>query len=125
MGRPAEIAGTVPAISSHQINAFLDRGIPLTWLFRKSPHAVGEPSHLRVGITDSDTTPIARHCQRYLIAEVASPSFVNSYVAPMALISLIHVACAHLDPKRSLTRLKPTDREYLSGTRWYRERKEA
>src|SRR5689334_22320254 len=75
------------------------------------------------GITDSDTTPIARHCDRYLIAGVFSPSFLNSYVAPMALINAIHVACAHLNPTRSLTQLKPTDKEYLSGARWYREPK--
>jgi len=30
--------------SSFQINALLDRGIPLAWLFRKSPHAVGNPA---------------------------------------------------------------------------------
>lgn len=77
------------------------------------------------GITDSDMTPIARYCDRHLIAGVFSPSFLNSYVAPMALINAIHVACAHLDPKRSLTQLKPTDREYLSGARWYREPKRA
>ena len=75
------------------------------------------------GITDSDTTPIARYCDKHLIAGVVSPSFLNSYVAPMALINAIHVACAHLDPKRSLTQLKPTDKEYLSGARWYREPK--
>jgi DNA-binding MurR/RpiR family transcriptional regulator len=77
------------------------------------------------GITDSDTTPIARYSQKHLIARVVSPSFLNSYVAPMALINAIHVACAHLDPKRSLTQLKPTDKEYLSGARWYREPKAA
>lgn len=77
------------------------------------------------GITDSDTTPIARYCDQHLIAGVFSPSFLNSYVAPMALINAIHVACAHLDPKRSLTQLKPTDKEYLSGARWYREAKAA
>jgi DNA-binding MurR/RpiR family transcriptional regulator len=75
------------------------------------------------GITDSETTPIARYCDRHLIAGVVSPSFLNSYVAPMALINAVHVACAHFDPKRSLTRLKPTDKEYLSGARWYREPK--
>jgi DNA-binding MurR/RpiR family transcriptional regulator len=75
------------------------------------------------GITDSETTPIARYAERHLIAGVFSPSFLNSYVAPMALINAIHVACAHLDPKRSLTQLKPTDKEYLSGARWYREPK--
>jgi len=77
------------------------------------------------GITDSDTTPIAHFCDRHLIAGVFSPSFLNSYVAPMALINAIHVACAHLDPRRSLTKLKPTDKEYLSGARWYREVKSA
>ena len=87
--------------------------------------SAGQRGITTLGITDSDTTPIARYCQRHLLAVVVSPSFLNSYVAPMALISAIHVACAHLDPKRSLTRLKPTDREYLSGQRWYREPKEA
>ena len=41
----------------------------------------------------------------------------------MAAITAIHVACAHIDPKSSLTRLRPTDREYASGPRWYREPK--
>jgi DNA-binding MurR/RpiR family transcriptional regulator len=76
------------------------------------------------GITDSETTPIARYCDRHLVAAVVSPSFLNSYVAPIGLINAIHVACAHLNPKRSLTQLKPTDKEYLAGARWYREHKE-
>ncbi|MGH9941773.1 MAG: MurR/RpiR family transcriptional regulator [Pyrinomonadaceae bacterium] len=75
------------------------------------------------GITDSDTTPIARYCDDHLVAPVVSPSFLTSYVAPMAAINAIHVACTHIDPKRSLTRLRPTDREYASGPRWYREPK--
>src|SRR5688572_3204273 len=33
------------------------------------------------GITDSDSTPIARYCDSHLIASVVSPSFLNSYVA--------------------------------------------
>ena len=75
------------------------------------------------GITDSNTSPIARYCDAYLITPVVSPSFLNSYVAPMAAISTIHVACAHIDPRRSLNRLRPTDREYAAGHRWYREPK--
>ena len=75
------------------------------------------------GITDSNTSSIARYCDAYLITPVVSPSFLNSYVAPMAAISAIHVACAHIDPKRSLNRLRPTDREYAAGHRWYREPK--
>ena len=72
---------------------------------------------------DSDTTPIARYADSHVVTLVASPSFLNSYVAPMAAITAIHVACAHIDPKSSLTRLRPTDREYASGTRWYRDPK--
>jgi DNA-binding MurR/RpiR family transcriptional regulator len=75
------------------------------------------------GITDASTSPIARYCDTYLITPVVSPSFLNSYVAPIAAISAIHVACAHIDPKRSLNRLRPTNREYASGHRWYREPK--
>ncbi|MGI9067904.1 MAG: MurR/RpiR family transcriptional regulator [Pyrinomonadaceae bacterium] len=75
------------------------------------------------GITDSDTTPIARYCDAHVVASVVSPSFLNSYVAPTAVINAIHVACSHIDPKRALTRLRPTDREYASGPRWYREPK--
>lgn len=75
------------------------------------------------GITDSDTTPIARYCDSHIVASVVSPSFLNSYVAPTAAINAIHVACSHVDPKRALTRLRPTDREYASGPRWYREPK--
>ena len=75
------------------------------------------------GITDSETTPVARYCTDHLIAPTISPSFLSSYAAPMALINAIYVACVHLHPKRSLTQLKPTDREYLAGLRWYRESK--
>lgn len=75
------------------------------------------------GITDSDTSPLARYCDTHLVASVVSPSFLNSYVAPTAAINAIHVACSHIDPKRALTRLRPTDREYAAGSRWYREPK--
>lgn len=74
-----------------------------------------------IGITDNNDSPIARFCDSYLITPVVSPSFLVSYVAPVATISAIHVACAHLDPNRSLNRLRPTDREYAAGHRWYRE----
>jgi DNA-binding MurR/RpiR family transcriptional regulator len=83
-------------------------------------HKQGVPTF---GITDSNTSPIARYCDAHVVAPVVSPSFLNSYVAPMAAISAIHVACAHIDPARSLKRLRPTDREYASGARWYRESK--
>ena len=41
------------------------------------------------GITDSDTTPLARYCDTHIVASVVSPSFLNSYVAPTAAINAI------------------------------------
>lgn len=73
------------------------------------------------GITDSDTTPIALHCDEYLVASTSSPSFTGSYVAPIALLNTIIVACAHLRPKRALAMLSRTEQEYRTGRRWYQE----
>jgi DNA-binding MurR/RpiR family transcriptional regulator len=73
------------------------------------------------GITDNDTTPIAMHCDAYLVAPTRSPSFTGSYVAPMALINTIIVACSHLQPKRALDMLGRTEEEYRTGSRWYQE----
>ncbi len=73
------------------------------------------------GISDSDTTPIATFCDSYLLATISSPSFTGSYVAPMALMNTILIACAHLQPKRSLALLEKTEVEYRTGSRWYIE----
>ncbi len=71
------------------------------------------------GITDGDKTPIARFCDQYLIASIARTSFPDSYVAPVATINAILIACAHSQPKRALELLAQTDKEYSSGARWY------
>lgn len=71
------------------------------------------------GITDGNTTPVAVYCDGHLIAPINSPSYTGSYVAPMALINAIILACAHLRPKRALVMLERTEGEYRSGERWY------
>jgi DNA-binding MurR/RpiR family transcriptional regulator len=81
-------------------------------------HAHGVPTF---GITDSSTTPIALHCDDHILASTSSPSFTGSYVAPMALLNTIIVACAHLQPKRALAMLSRTEQEYRTGSRWYKE----
>ena len=81
-------------------------------------HTRGVPTF---GITDSDTTPIAIHCDDYLIASTSSPSFTGSYVAPLALTNTIIVACAHIQPKRALEILGRTEQEYRTGGRWFQE----
>ncbi|HET9266013.1 MAG TPA: MurR/RpiR family transcriptional regulator [Vicinamibacterales bacterium] len=76
----------------------------------------------RFGITDGNSTPLAKYCDGHLIAPISSPSYTGSYVAPMALINAIILACAHLRPRRALAMLSRTEAEYRSGERWYQER---
>lgn len=73
------------------------------------------------GITDGNTTPIAMQCDGYLLAPISSPSFTGSYVAPLALVNAITLACTHLQPKRALAILRRTEEDYKSGERWYQE----
>lgn len=71
------------------------------------------------GITDSDKSPIARFCDSHWIASIANPSFNASYVAPVAAITALLVACAHLQQERSLAWMKEKEKELKSGNRWY------
>lgn len=74
-----------------------------------------------VAITDSDTTPLARECDEYFVASTAGATFSGSYVAPMALLNAIVLACAEIAPSRALALLRQTEKEYLAGPRWYEE----
>jgi DNA-binding MurR/RpiR family transcriptional regulator len=73
------------------------------------------------GITDSDKTPIARFCDQFLVTPTGRSSFIDSYVAPIAAINAILVACAHTQPKRALKLLEQFDKESASAARWYEE----
>jgi DNA-binding MurR/RpiR family transcriptional regulator len=74
-----------------------------------------------IGITDGDTTPIAKYCDTYIVASTARSSFIDSYVAPTAALNAILVACAHSQSERSLEHLRQFEDEYFSSTRWYQE----
>ena len=75
------------------------------------------------GITDNDTTPIAKYCDTYLTASVARTSFIDSYAAPTAAINALLVACAHNQSARSLEHLRDSEEENTSSVRWYKELK--
>lgn len=92
------------------------RGLRETIEAAKSARRRNVPSF---GITNGDATPIARYCDSYLIASIARTSFIDSYVAPVAAINAILVACAHTQSDRSLEHLRQFEEEYFSGERWY------
>lgn len=72
------------------------------------------------GITDSEKSPIARVCDNSYLVSVASPSYVGSYVAPMAMLGMVLVAASHLQTERSLRSLKRSEEQDRSAYRWYR-----
>jgi DNA-binding MurR/RpiR family transcriptional regulator len=72
-----------------------------------------------LAITDADTTPLARACDAALLAPIAGSNFTGSYVAPIALLNALILACTQLAPRRALAHLRQSEREYLSGERWY------
>lgn len=94
------------------------RGLRETIEAAKSARRRNVPSF---GITNGDATPIAKYCDSYLIASIARTSFIDSYVAPVAAINAILVACAHTQYDRSLEHLRQFEEEYASGARWYAE----
>ena len=73
------------------------------------------------GITNGDATPIAKYCDTFLITTIARTSFIDSYVAPIAAINAILVACAHSQSERALEHLRESEDEYASSARWYHE----
>jgi len=73
------------------------------------------------GITDSPVTPIARFCDRHLVATIGSPLYTGSYAAPVALINAILMACSQIRPNRALARLRQSEEEYFAGTRFFEE----
>jgi len=77
-------------------------------------HKNGVPTF---GITDSDKTPIARFCDASWITSIANPSFHGSYVAPLAAMNALIIACAQIKPQRSLAVLRRKEQEFRS--RWY------
>jgi len=81
-------------------------------------HQRGAPTF---GITDSDTTPLAKYCDGYVVASIASSVFTGSYVAPLAALNTIIAACAHQHPQRTLALLRDYEKEAIAGARWYQE----
>ena len=74
-----------------------------------------------VGIADSLLSPLVRYSNASFIASVETPSFVVSYVAPMALFNALLAACANVRRGRTLAAMREVDNEQRHGSRWYPE----
>ena len=72
-----------------------------------------------VGITDTYLSPIAQHSDEFFLASIEAPSFGVSYVAPLALINAILMACASHKRGRTLNLLRQVEEEQKHGFRWF------
>jgi DNA-binding MurR/RpiR family transcriptional regulator len=70
-------------------------------------------------MTDASNSPIARVCHDHWVISVTNPSFNGSYVALLAALNALLVACAHVQSRRSLQRLREIDREEGANRRWF------
>lgn len=70
-------------------------------------------------ITDVHNSPIASVCHAHWAVSVTNPIHNGSYVAHVALLNALQVACAHLESKRTLRRLREIEREEEASGRWY------
>ena len=73
-----------------------------------------------VGVTDTFLSPVARLADECFLASVES-RFGDSYVAPVALLNALIVACAYSHQRRTLSLLKQAEKEQRTGFRWYQE----
>ena len=71
------------------------------------------------GITDVHSSPIACVCHDHWAVSVTNPIHNASYVAHVAALNALQVACAHLESKRSLKRLREIEREEEVAGRWF------
>jgi RpiR family carbohydrate utilization transcriptional regulator len=72
-----------------------------------------------VGITDTYLSPVAQHADEFFLASVEAHSFGASYVAPLALVNAILVACANAKRARTLSHLRQVEDEQKHGFRWF------
>lgn len=72
-----------------------------------------------VGITDSSISPVARYADEYFVTPTEGPLFAGSYVAAMALLNGLLVACSNYRRGRTLAILREAEKEQRTGFRWY------
>jgi RpiR family carbohydrate utilization transcriptional regulator len=72
-----------------------------------------------VGISDTYVSPLAQASDQFFLASIEAPPFGASYIAPMALLNAILVACANYRRARTLSLLRAAEEEERHGARWY------
>jgi DNA-binding MurR/RpiR family transcriptional regulator len=127
LGLPV-LASTTTGRTMHVVRTIGKKDVVIAISFRRGLRQTVEGmQHARsnkaycVGITDTYVSPVVRFSDEFFLASVESPSFGASYVAPVALLNVILVACANYRRARTLALLREADEEQRHGFRWYEQ----
>lgn len=118
--RPGEVVHTVRGLrkSDLVIAITFRRGLRQTVEGVRQARARGAYC---VGVTDTHLSPLARLANEYFVTPIQGTLYGVSYVAPMALLNMLLVACAVTRKARTLALLRAADAEQRTGFRWYRD----
>src|SRR5262245_20024800 len=118
--RPGEVVHAVRGLTRRDLVIAITfrRGLRQTVEGLKQARARGAYC---VALTDTHLSPIARFAHESFIAPVQSTLYGVSYVAPMAFLNMVLVACAASRKARTIRQLKAADAEQRTGFRWYRD----
>lgn len=126
LGLPVFSAVT-PGETTHAVRAICKRDLVIAISFQRGLRQTVEGLRQArangaycVGITNSSISPIARFAHQFFLIPVEA-SFTYSYVAPMALMNALLVACASHRQRATLKLLEQVDEEQRRGYRWYQE----
>jgi DNA-binding MurR/RpiR family transcriptional regulator len=72
-----------------------------------------------VALTDTHLSPLARFAHESFVTPVEATLYGVSYVAPMAFLNMVLVACAGTRKARTIRLMKAADAEQRTGFRWY------
>lgn len=121
-------AGTRPGEVVHAVRGLQKGDLVLAITFRRGLRQTVEgvrEARTRgaycVGVTDTHLSRLARFAHEYFVTPVESTLYGVSYVAPMAWMNTLLVACAATRQARTTRLLKAADAEQRTGFRWYRD----
>ena len=125
LGLPVSCA-TSPAEVVHKMRVLGKKDVVIAVTYRRGLRQTVEglrQAHANgaycVGITNTLVSPISQFAHECFLTSVDTPSFGDSYVAAMALLNVIVVACANFRRARTLALLKKVEQEQRHGFRWY------
>ena len=120
------ITGTTPGEVVHAVRGLGKEDLVIAITFRRGLRQTVEGLRQArangaycVGLTDTHLSPLARFAHDYFVAPVEHTLYGVSYVAPMALLNLLVVACAATRRARTVRLLKAASDEQRTGFRWY------